>query len=96
MRVGLMISLIALSGTAHAEAGFPRWDMRTFCEGRVAAQGVDICVETQLQSRDKVKAYWTTVDKESRETCLEFVLNDDIPPSYMRLEHCLSLEARRR
>jgi hypothetical protein len=69
--------------------------MRAFCSARVAPQGVDVSVETQLQYRDKVKGYWDTTDKEDRDTCLERLLNDDIPPSYVRLEHCLSSEVGR-
>jgi hypothetical protein len=71
------------------------WDMRSFCEARVAAGGVDDCVGLQLEARQKVKSLWRKVGKEDREECLSQLENDtERPPSYMALYYCLDSALR--
>jgi len=71
------------------------WDMRAFCEARVASQGVDDCVGLQLGAKLKLKSLWRQVGKEEREECLSELVNDtERPPSYMALYYCLDSALR--
>lgn len=95
----LPIVLLALTVTfaaAEAESKFPGWDMEKFCTERAKPIGLIDCIQLQNEARDTVRASWSTYADDDKVECVEYVLADDIPPSYMRLRDCLSLAAKRR
>lgn len=85
------LGLLFLSfAPALAQTGFPSWDIEAFCAERTRPAAVPDCVMLQSKSRDTVRSSWSNYSADDREECVNYVLNDDIPPSYMRLEHCLT------
>lgn len=95
----LPIALLALTVTcagAEAAAKFPSWDMEKFCTDRAKPTGLVDCIQLQNEARDTVRASWSTYADDDKAECVDYVLADDIPPSYMRLRDCLSLAAKRR
>lgn len=93
---GLVVAaLIGLTGSAFA-SDLPRWDMRQFCAGRVALTGVEDCVRAQHEARERVRVLWAQADADEKAECLSWLADDDIPPSYLRLDHCLESKARGR
>lgn len=99
--ISLAISLLSAATPAQADPAsdrFPDWDIQKFCADRMRPVAVPDCVKLQSDSRQRVHKGWAAYSVADREECLDYVLADDIPPSFMRLDHCLSstLKGRRR
>lgn len=88
--------LIAISWTVPCFAGpaFPSWDVEKFCTDRMQAAAVSDCIRLQNEAGDNVRARWASYSEADKKDCIDYVLSDDIPPSYMRLDHCLDSKRR--
>ena len=85
----LAILAIAVSTAAMSGSDFPFWDMQLFSGDRAAPSGYAGCIEAQLEARNRVRSRWPAVSPAVRSECVKYVLNDDIPPSYYRLDACV-------
>lgn len=86
-----VMTLYALSGAVpcRADAAMPVWNMQSFCTAQVPAAAVADCVRLQQEAGRTVRGRWGTFSAADKEACIAYVVEDDIPPSYVRLQHCL-------
>ena len=87
-------ALVPLAGGAAADE-LPRWDMRKFCTSQAVPTSVDVCVTAQHEARERARSLWAKAGEAEKAECLRWLTDEDIPPSYYRLENCLESEARR-
>ena len=96
VKIRRLVVLLAPATIAPAIAGsgVPTWDMRKFCQSRTPSSAVSGCVQLQYAARDRINAKWSRYSNEDKSYCLEYLQNDDIPPSYFRFETCLESPLR--
>lgn len=89
----LLVPLIAAPANA---ASLPSWDMRKFCIAQRAPDITD-CVQLQNDARDRLKGSWSQYTAEEQADCISYVADDDeVLPSYKRVEDCLALAVKDR
>jgi hypothetical protein len=105
--VSLIFFLFGQATAAHAVKVLPSWNMKAFCADRLGPAGsvpssaaVADCVQLQNEARDRVRSGWSQLDEVVRKECLDLLQADleidSVPPSYVRLEHCLEFEMKKR
>lgn len=90
----LIAGVILMTAVPAMAKGLPNWDMRKFCEARVKEGGTADCVQLQNEAKARVKSRWSSVPADIQEDCIAYVEDDDIPPSYMRVDDCLNLKMK--
>lgn len=86
---GAVIALLLLRPAPCSADQMPTWNMHSFCASRMPASAVADCVHLQEEAGAAVRSRWSAYSAREREECVAYVIEDDIPPSYMRLKHCL-------
>lgn len=94
--LGAATAPFALTPPAVGAPKFPTYDSRSFCVGRVASSGVADCVSLQDQAAVNARVLWLQASDPEKIKCIDYVENDDVPPSYMRLRDCLEFERKGR
>lgn len=92
----VIASLMLQAQLVGAGSPVPDWDMRSFCGARVAPSGIGECIAAQHEARDRVQRAWDGIGPQEKADCLAWLLDDELPPSYLRLDHCLGQIAKNR
>lgn len=98
MFLGTLIGTNSMFGppSAFGATDFPTYNILNFCVGRIAPSGVNDCVTLQTAAQRKASSLWLLSTEDEKINCLNYVEDDEVPPSYMRLRDCLDLEIKRR